>query len=114
MKISKDQSVQALIATIVSCITLLGVVWAFVKPAIADSLRESLKGEIKASVKEEVAPIRGGFDVLLSQQIIQTSKAIALLERKGITNLTPEETTQLVDLRAQLEAQRDALQELRK
>lgn len=114
MRISKEAGIPALIATGASLVTLLGIMWVLVKPAIADSVFEALKGDIKRSVQEEVGPIRGGFDVLLSQQIIQTQKAIALLERKGITNLTAEETTQLVDLRAQLSAQQMALQELRR
>ena len=114
MKITKDAGVPALLASLVSFVTLLGILWFIVKPIVAASIGEALADDIKATVQREVAPIRGGFDVLLTQQIIQTQKAIALLERKGLTNLTAEETTQLVDLRAQLEAQQMALRELRK
>lgn len=114
MRISKDQGVTGIVASVVAIMPLLGVVWFVVKPALRDSIGVAMADEIKDTVQKELAPVKAGFDVLLADRIVSIQKEIALLERRGATNLSAEETTHLVDLRAQLQAQQRALEALRK
>lgn len=114
MKISKDAGIPALLASLVSFTVLLGITWGLVKPTISTAVAAELTDEISKAVDNKIAPLKGGFDVLLTQQIFQTQREIAQLERLGSTNLTVEQTNRLVELRAQLEAQQRALQELRR
>lgn len=114
MKIDKSTGIPALFATAVSFCAVLGIMWGLVRPIISEAVAGELTDDIAQTVDNKIAPIKGGFDVLLTQQIVQTQRDIAQLERRGLTNLTAEETDRLVQLRAQLEAQQRALQELRK
>ncbi len=114
MRVDRQSGVMALLGGLVSILPVMIIVWTVLRPFVTDSISVALADDITSTVQRELAPVKGGFEVLLMQQIIQSQKAIALLERRGLTNLTPEETTQLVDLRAQLAAQQSALAELRK
>lgn len=114
MKIDKSTGIPALLASLVSFCAIMAIMWGFVRPVISTAVAGELTDDIERAVDNKIAPIKGGFDVLLTQQIVQTQRDIAQLERRGLTNLTEEETDRLVQLRAQLEAQQRALMELRK
>lgn len=115
MKITKDQSISALLSTIVSMAGAIGVIWLVVKPLLVDSIGVAMAQETTEIVKAEVSPLKAAFSVTIQQTILRLQKEIAQLERKQRTadGLTAEETNTLVDLRAQLQAQEMALEALR-
>lgn len=114
VRITKETGIPAVLASLVTMIPVLGVLWFVVQPFLKSSISVALADDIQKTVQREIAPIRGGFDILLSEKILIIQKDIALLERKGITNLTPEETIQLIEFRSQLDTNQRALAELRK
>jgi hypothetical protein len=116
MKLSTEQGTNISLSSIISAATVLGVVWMFVKPALMANVSVALADDIKGTVKREVAPISAGFTVLLQQQILQTQREIAQLERQRNANFqtwTSEQATTLVDAYSRLEAQKMALEALR-
>lgn len=114
VRITKETGIPAILASLVTMIPVLAVLWLVVEPFLKNSISVALADDIQRTVQREIAPIRGGFDILLAEKILSLQKDIALLERKGLTNLTPEETVQLIDLRNQLGTNERALAELRK
>lgn len=116
MKIDKGQGIGALLSTVVSIGAVIPLVWFVVQPLLLRSINTAMAQETRAIVKEEIGPLSTGFTVIIRQTILRLQKDIAQLERKQRSQdgLTADETNQLVDLRAQLEAQQMALQELSK
>jgi hypothetical protein len=116
MRLTKDQTVSVSLSAIVSLITVGAVVWAGAKPlvtkAVAGEIKDEMRQEIKSTVQSEVEPIKVAQTVLLEQQVLQTQKMIAQLERLRAadpTQWTAQQANDLVDLRSQLEAQQSAL-----
>lgn len=114
VRITKEAGIPAILASVVTLIPVLGVFWLVLEPFLKNSISVALANDIQNTVQREIAPIRGGFDILLSEKILALQKDIALLERKGITNLSADETILLIDLRNQLDYNQRALAALRK
>ena len=115
VNLTKDQGLNISISSIASFLGVLGVVWVVIQPVIIQSVSASLADDIKKTVKSEVAPISAGFTVLLQQQILQTQREIAQLERlrnADPQSWTSEQATALVDAYSRLSAQKMALEAL--
>lgn len=120
MRLTKQQTFNVSLSAIVSLIVVGSSAWVIARPAISDAvaneLKEDMNREIKATVQEEVAPLKTAQMVLLDQQIRQTQRQIAQLERiraADPTLWTEQQANELVDLRTQLQAQQRALSALR-
>jgi hypothetical protein len=110
VKIDKDAGINITLSTVVTLATVSAGMWAFGKPWLMDEVGLALAQDIRDTVQEEIAPIKGGLQVIIAQTIIRLRKDIAQLERKqAAEGLSAEETNLLVDLRAELEAQVMAL-----
>jgi hypothetical protein len=120
VKLTKDQTFSVSLSAVVSLIAVSAFLWAIAKPVITDAvageLKDDMRAEIQETVQREVAPIMTAQMVLLEQQVVQTQKQIAQLERIRAANTvewTAQQANELVDARAQLEAQQRALSALR-
>lgn len=115
MKIDKGQGVGAALSTIVSIGAVVPIVWFIIQPLLLKSLSAAMAQDTKAIVKSEVAPLNSAFRVIIEQNILELRRSIAQLERRQRTaeGLTVEETNNLVDLKAKLEAQEMALEGLK-
>jgi hypothetical protein len=120
VKLTKEQGFNVSLSAIVSLIVVGSSVWVVARPAItsavAGELKEEMREEIQSTVQTEVAPIKGAQVILLEQQVVQTQKQIAQLERiraADPSTWSAQQANELVDARAQLEAQQRALSALR-
>jgi sensor domain CHASE-containing protein len=116
MRITKENGVPALLGSIVAIIPLLGVIWFVVKPVLRDSIGVAMADEIKQTVQQEVAPIRGGISVIIQSNIVKLKKDIAQLQRLQAADpqkWTSEQANELVEKQTELEAQQMALSALK-
>jgi hypothetical protein len=121
LRLTKDQTFSISLSAIVSLIAVGSFAWLIARPLIADAvaseLKDEMRDEIQSTVQAEVAPIKTAQVILLEQQIVQTQKQIAQLERVRAAapgEWTAQQANELVDSRAQLEAQQRALSALRR
>lgn len=115
IKLYKDAGINITLSTIVTLASVSGILWAFGKPLLMDSIGVALAQDIRDTVQDEIEPIKGGLQVIIAQTIIRLRKDIAQLERKqSAEGLSSEETNLLVDLRGELEAQEMALAAFKK
>jgi sensor domain CHASE-containing protein len=116
VRISKETGLPALLASVVTMIPVLGVVWFVVQPFLKNSISVALADEIKQAVQQEVTPIKGGISVIIMSNIVKLKKEIAQLERLRAADpakWTAEQADQLVDKYNELEAQQMALMALK-
>lgn len=121
LKLTKEQGFNVSLSAIVSLIVVGSSAWVIARPAITDAVASELKAEMRAEIQEtvqaEVAPMKAAQVVLLEQQVVQTQKQIAQLERVRAADpaaWAAQQANDLVDARAQLEAQQRALTALRR
>lgn len=112
VKITKETGLPALLASFVTMIPILGIAWLVFEPFLKSSVSVALADDIKTTVQREVAPISGGFKVLISANIAKLKKDVAQLERLRAadpTKWTEQQANDLVEKNLELEAQQIAL-----
>ena len=116
VRISKETGVPALLASFVTLIPVMGIVWFVVQPFLKSSISTALAQDIKYSVQQEVTPIKGGISVIIQANIVKLKKEIAQLERLRAVDpskWTAEQADQLVDKYNELDVQQMALNALK-
>ena len=109
---AKSISLSTLASTVSSLVVLVPVLWFIGKPLITDALAD----DMKQVVQTESVPIKGAFTVLLDRDINALRKEIAALkfrQRQG-TDWTADDAEYLADLEIEIEALREAKEELKK
>jgi hypothetical protein len=121
LRLTKDQTFSVSLSALVSLIMVSSFAWLIAKPLIAEAvageIKEEMRDEIQSTVQAEVAPIKTAQVILLEQQVVQTQKQIAQLERiraASPAQWSAQQANELVDARAQLESQQRALSALRR
>lgn len=112
--ISRDERKSIGISSIASivgvCAVVLPVGWFLVKPALADSIADQMKGTIDSAVQAKIQPLNVGFKAILQQNIDRLRRDIDQLENKQRSGaLTEQELRNLSDKRIDLDGQRAAL-----
>jgi len=109
---AKSISLSTLASTVSSLVVLVPVLWFIGKPLITEALAD----DMKQVVQTESVPIKGAFTVLLDRDINKLRKEIAALrfrQRQG-QDWTAEDAEYLADLEIEIEALREAKEELKK
>jgi hypothetical protein len=121
VKLTREQGFNISLSAIVSLIVVGSSAWMIARPvithAVADELKTEMRDEIQSTVQDEVAPIKTAQVILLEQQVVQSQRQIAQLERiraADPSTWSAQQANELVDARAQLEAQQRALSALRR
>lgn len=115
-RISKDQGINISLSTIASLCVIVPALWFIVLPILTSSVSEALGEEISDQITEEVAPIKGAFNVLLLRDMTNLRREIADLEFRRDNpppdDWTAQDAQELVNLRLELESLQMALNEL--
>ena len=103
---SKAQGGRHLATLIISWVTVFGLGFPFVKPALVEAVSTAMAEEIEDTVKDTVAPINNAFEVLLTLQINTARKDIATMQfrqRQGV-DWNSEDASDLTEKQIELEA----------
>lgn len=114
-KLTKEHGYRMGLAALLSYLPLIPVFWFLVKPVLINAVSEAVAADIQKEVKTQVAPINQAFVALIKKEISSLRKEIAREEFRKTNNSdwTVEDAENLVELREDLEAQREALAALR-
>ncbi|KKN27341.1 hypothetical protein LCGC14_0865660 [marine sediment metagenome] len=114
-KLTKEHGYRMSLTVLISYLPLIPVFWLLVKPVLVTAVSEAVAADIQNEVKAQVAPLNQAFIALTKQKISSLRKEIAREEfrKTNNSNWTVEDAEDLVELREDLEAQREALAALR-
>lgn len=105
-KVTKEQGIRIGINQVITYATLLPILWFIGQPILVSALAD----DIKASVKQEVAPLNAAFVALLQRDVNKVRKDIAALRfrQRRADDWTSDDAIYLADLEIELEALREA------
>jgi len=107
---AREISVSTIFSTVASLAVVIPVLWYVGKPLLSEALAEDFK-EIAQS---QAQPIKSAFSVLLTRDINSLRKEIAGLkfQQRQDTDWTAEDVDYLADLEIELEALKEAKEQL--
>jgi len=110
----KEQSKTFGLHTLVTWVALIPVLWFIGKPLMVATVSEAMAADVKEIVVEQNAPIKSAFTVLLTRDINSLRKEIAALRfrQRNDENWEAIDATYLEDLQIELEALKEAREEL--
>jgi hypothetical protein len=108
---AREISVNTIVSVIGSLAVVAPVMWFVGKPLITEALAE----DIKKIAQEQAQPLQNSFAVLLTRDINALRKEIAALKfrQQAGTDWTADDANELAELEIELEALRDAREELK-
>lgn len=109
---AREISVSTIFSTVASLAVVIPVLWYVGKPLLSEALAE----DFKEIAQNQAQPIKSAFSVLLTRDINSLRKEIAALkfQQRQDTDWTQEDAEYLADLEIELEALREAKDELDK
>jgi len=107
---AREISISTIFSTIASLAVVTPVLWYLGKPLISEALAEDFKEIAQAQAQ----PIKSAFSVLLTRDINSLRKEIAGLkfQQRQDTDWTAEDVDYLADLEIELEALKEAKEQL--
>lgn len=114
-RITKEHGYRMSLTVLISYLPLIPIFWFLVKPVLINAVSVAVADDIHTEVKSQVAPLNQAFIALTRRNISETRKDIARQEfrKSNDPNWTVRDAEILVELREDLEAQREALSALR-
>lgn len=107
---AREISVSTIFSTVASLAVVIPVLWYVGKPLLSEALAE----DFKDIAQQQAQPIKSAFSVLLTRDINSLRKEIAALkfEQRQDTDWTSDDAEYLADLEIELEALKEAKEEL--
>ena len=108
---AKDISISTFLSSVTSLAVVIPILWYIGKPLISEALAE----DFKQIAQDNSQPIKSAFSVLLTRDINALRKEIAglkFLQRQG-EDWTADDAEYLADLEIELEALKEAKEELK-
>jgi len=108
---AKEFSLSAIISTVASLAVVTPILWYVGKPLISEALAE----DFKDIAQQQAEPIKSAFSVLLTRDINLLRKEIAALKfrQRQDTDWSEDDAEYLADLEIELEALKEAKEELK-
>ncbi len=115
MALTKTQGVSISVATLLTWIPLIPVLWFVARPIVADAVAAELQESFEQKIEQETAPIQNAFRVLILRDIANLRRLIA--DREFVRDNQPDlweadDAEDLVNLKLELESLQKALREL--
>ncbi len=114
-RLTKEHGYRMSLTVLLGYLPLIPVFWFLVKPVLISAVSTAVASDIQYEVQKQVAPINQAFVALTKQNISSLRKEIAREEFRKAAGVdwTVEDAEDLVELREDLEAAREALAALR-
>lgn len=113
-----DHGYSISVATIATWVPLVPLLWFVGKPIIVASVSEAMAEDVQQTVQHEVEPINNAFTVLLTRDINKIRREIAALKfrqrQNGGEDWTSDDAEYLADLEIEMDALKDAKDELKR
>ena len=109
----KEHGLNVSLSTVATIAALVPMFWFIAKPILIGQISSAMASEIEDAIEEKQAPVENAFKALLRSEITKLRKEIAKLRtHEHDENWSEDDAEYLAELTIELEALRDAYDEL--
>jgi uncharacterized protein YlxW (UPF0749 family) len=109
----KEHGLNVSLSTVATIAALVPMFWFIAKPILISQISTAMADEFENTIDEKQEPVQNAFKVLLLSEITKLRKEIAKLRtHEGDDDWTEDDAEYLAELTIELEALRDAYNEL--